>query len=360
MMDKDLLRRFIPFDGMQDEYLSEALEHLKIEQLSKGHMLFKRGRALSSRFFLVEGRVDLIDSQFQNKSIKGGSSEAMEMLNAEDPTLYSCIVKDDIAQVFSIESAILNRLTAWSENAESAFEAEMMARNSTPFDPVTTGQFDVITVDDEDSADDWMSALLKSPLFERVPLTHVQDLFSRFEELDAVAGERIIKEGERGDYFYVVAKGSVRITNRLDSVDITLSPGQHFGEEALLGSTLRNATATMLEDGQLKRLNSDDFKSLLTEPVLQYIDADALASLDKAHKIIDVKMPLEYRVSHVKGSINLPLARLRGTIPELARSKTYVVSDDAGNRSRIAAHLLCQAGFDTYILRGDVNSASQI
>ena len=38
------------------------------------------------------------------------------------------------------------------------------------------------------------------------------------------------------------------------------------------------------------------------------------------------------------------------TMPELARTNAYVVAGDAGSRARIAAHLLCQWGFDAYIL----------
>ena len=67
-------------------------------------------------------------------------------------------------------------------------------------------------------------------------------------------------------------------------------------------------------------------------------------------KLLDGKMPMEYRAHHVKGSINLPLARLRATIPELAKTTSYVIASDAGSRAKIAAHLLCQAGFDAYIL----------
>ncbi len=349
-MEIDVLKSFTPFDGLQEEYLLEALEHIKVETYSKGQMLFKRGRAVASRFFLLEGQVDLIDSQYHAQSIKGGSAAAKSMLNPDSPTRCSCVVKDPSVMIFQIDAETLDRLTAWSESAESAFEAEMSARDGQPFDPSSTGQFDVITVDEESSSD-WMSALLKSPLFERVPLTHVQDLFSRFKDRSVKKGERIIKEGEKGDFFYVIAKGGARITNHSGNVDVVIGPGQHFGEEALLGQTLRNATITMLQDGELKMLEAEDFQSLLTEPVLLYTDTPSLATLDKPYKLIDVKMPLEYRAFHAKGSINLPLARLRATIPELAKTNAYVIAGDAGSRSKIAAHLLCQAGFDAYILQ---------
>ena len=346
-MNKETLKKFVPFDNLQDEYIEEALANIKYEDVPKGHMLFKRGRAIGSRFFLLEGRIDLIDSQYTAKTMKGKTVQSSTMLNPESPTRCSGVVKSASAKIFSIEAETLDRITAWSESAEAAFEAEMSEKQI--FDPSSTGQFDVVDVEEELS-NDWMSALLKSPLFSRVPLTHVQDLFSKFTDQSVKQGDVIIKEGQKGDFFYVLARGRARISNRSGSVDIEVGPGQLFGEEALLGSTLRNATITMLEQGELKRLGADDFKALLTEPVLEYVTSEQLSKLNKPHKVLDVKMPLEYRAYHLEGSINLPLARLRVTIPELAQTTAYVISGDAGSRAKIAAHILCQAGLDAYIM----------
>lgn len=107
----------------------------------------------------------------------------------------------------------------------------------------------------------------------------------------------------------------------------------------------------MTADGILKRLGSEDFIALLKAPVLKYIEDNSLQSFDKPYKLIDVKMPIEYRLNHMPGSINVPLSRLRNTMPELGRSNVYLVPDDAGSRADIAAHLLCQAGFEAMILK---------
>jgi len=60
----------------------------------------------------------------------------------------------------------------------------------------------------------------------------------------------------------------------------------------------------------------------------------------------------------VPGSVNVPLSRLRAAIPKLGDSNNvYVVPDDAGSRADIAAHLLCQAGYDAFILRSPKTAA---
>ena len=59
-----------------------------------------------------------------------------------------------------------------------------------------------------------------------------------------------------------------------------LGVGDTFGEEALIAEAKRNATVTMLTDGVLMRLNKQDFRELMNEPLLQWV------SYDKAREII--------------------------------------------------------------------------
>jgi len=85
--------------------------------------------------------------------------------------------------------------------------------------------------------------------------------------------------------------------------------------------------------------------------VVRYVESKVLDKMDKPYKLLDVKMPMEYRIQHMPGAINIPLSRLRNSLAELGRTNIYVVPDDAGSRADIAAHLLCQAGFDAVILK---------
>ncbi len=51
-----------------------------------------------------------------------------------------------------------------------------------------------------------------------------------------------------------------------------LSVGDTFGEEALIAEAKRNATVTMMTDGVLMRLNKQDFRELMNEPLLQWVE----------------------------------------------------------------------------------------
>lgn len=347
MLTINELKRFVPFNGLDDQYLEEALGHIAEREFEKGQMLFKRGRAVAERFYLMEGQVDLINNAFAVSTVNSESPLAESALNSESPTVNSAVAKSYRVKAFTIDAEALDRITAWSQSAASA------ASNNQD----SGVDFSVEELHEE-VANDWMSSLLQSPLFSRIPLTQVQELFLRFEDIDLEAGTEIVREGEPGDFFYVVASGKVKVTNRTGSLDVTLEPGQYFGEEALLGDTLRNATVKVYESGRLKRLNREDFLALLKAPVIRYIEDRLLEKLGKPYKLLDVKMPIEFRAKHMPGSINIPLSRLRNSMTELAQTNVYVVPDDAGSRADIAAHLLCQAGFEAVVLKHEAEETA--
>ncbi len=339
MMTCEMLGEFVPFNILSPHYLDEAYAALQVQVVPKGKLIFKRGKSLDDAFFLLRGQVDLIDNAFEVSQVHANTERAQVAFNQASPTTTSAIAKTECV-IFTLDKEYLDRLVAWSQAVD-----EPRAESD-----VNVTEFGVEEMETQ-AAGDWMSSLLQSPLFTRIPMAQLQELFSCFESCQVDKDEQVVREGERGQHFYVVAAGTARITNRLGSVDIELGPGQYFGEESLIGNTLRNATVTMTSRGLLKRLNADDFNKLLISPVLRYLEPQKLESLDKPYKLIDVKMPVEFRMQHVPGSINVPLSRLRQTLQEFGHSHVYAVPGDAGSRADIAVHLLCQAGFDAVILK---------
>src|SRR5690606_27478478 len=104
------------------------------------------------------------------------------------------------------------------------------------------------------------------------------------ENLEAEAGSLIVKEGEPGDYFYVLERGRARVVNRAGDHLAELGPGDYFGEEALVGETTRNASVEMISDGSLMRLEKQDFSALLQEPVMKLVRAEDLRQQFKSGK----------------------------------------------------------------------------
>lgn len=329
-LQRDRLRAFTPFDRLSDEYLDKVLEKAEYSEMSRGTLIFKRGRTLESQYYLLAGRVDLIDAQFEKRPLEAGSEDARFPLADHSPTQVSAVAMSDV-ELISLERDFLDLVMAWSQSGDH------------PDSEAGDGEHD------------WMSYLLESPLFTRIPPSHIQQLFVRFEEVEAQEGEWVVREGEPGDYFYVLESGRAKVTNKAGKVLAELGAGSYFGEEALVGDTTRNANVQMLSAGRLMRLEKADFKTLLQEPVIQTIPAaewpERRTQL-KQPEVLDVRLAVERRFGKVEDSRSLPLAQLRDSLEQLDSDKAYVVSDDAGRRSHVAVQLLAQTGLEVYLLEG--------
>jgi MFS family permease len=80
--------------------------------------------------------------------------------------------------------------------------------------------------------------------------------------LSVPAGDVVIRAGERGDRFYIVADGELEIVG--DGLHRTAERGDHFGEIALLRDTPRTATVRAVVDSKLYALERDDFLAAVT------------------------------------------------------------------------------------------------
>lgn len=329
------LQSFAPFDSLSESQFEAIAPHVRLEELPKSSFIIKRGKPLKSISYLVDGQVDLVDASFNSESVTGGTERAKKPLTEQSPSDVSALAKSPV-EIISVEHEAFQILDNWSEGSE------LSATDPAALTPSTN-----------ENGEDWMTSLLDSPLFAQVPPTQLQQLFVRFESVNVREGETVIEEGGEGDYFFVIESGRAKVMTRFDGEVATLGPGSFFGEEALVGETIRNASVIMTTPGVLMRLDKEDFKALLQEPLIRYLDGEELkkrALEGEQHKVVDVRLALEYRMGHVKGSINIPLAALRKRLSDLEQA-SYVITDDAGKRSEVAAHLMCQAGFTAYILK---------
>lgn len=329
----DVLASFTPFDTLNHEYLSKVAEKAELREVSKGTIIFKRGRPFAEKVYLLSGTVDLIDSAFEVQTLNPSSESRRAPLNVSQPTQVSAVAKSAVT-LLAVDSDFLDLVMAWSESGgETEDQAELAS-------------------DGEDG--DWMSSLLQAPLFTRLPPGNIRQLFVRFNTQKVVADEIVIKHGERGEFFYVLESGSAVVLDAAGQILAALRPGNYFGEEALVGDTTRNATVKMLTPGKLKCLKKEDFRELLQQPVQKFVTADQLKSRsgsESAYQLLDVRLPIERRFSSVPDSRNIPLNQLRNSLKDLDSSTTYVVTDDSGRRCDVAVQLLTQAGFDTCILQ---------
>lgn len=77
----------------------------------------------------------------------------------------------------------------------------------------------------------------------------------------------------------------------------------------------------------------------------------------KPLQLIDVREGVELQVSQIAGALNIPLGELAQRLPELDKTKEYLVFCRTGVRSARALAILRDAGFEhSYNLRGGINA----
>lgn len=78
------------------------------------------------------------------------------------------------------------------------------------------------------------------------------------------AGQKVFKEGDRGDRAYLVQDGTVEITKNGVTL-ATLGKGELFGEMALVDDQPRMASATALTDIAVVIIGRDSFREKLAK-----------------------------------------------------------------------------------------------
>jgi CRP-like cAMP-binding protein len=335
-VDSALFVNYIPLNALRTESQQNLARKSSLGEAEAGEYLFKVGDEASEALFLVEGEIQLQDAAGKPLSvIRAGEPASFHRIAHQSPRKVSALCLSTTRYV-AMDAGLLDVMLTWDQS----------------------GSFEVGELNSEAPAEDndWMTKLLQMRVFQSVPPSNLQAMFMRMEEQQASPGQVIVRQGDPGDYFYVIMEGRCMVTRETPNQKpvrlAELDAGSCFGEEALISDSERNATVTMLTRGRLMRLSKQDFRSLLTDPLerkLSFVEARKLVAAGRA-QWLDVRLPSEYQRSHPPGSVNIPLYMLRMRMAQLDRTKAYIAVCDTGRRSSVAVFLLGEKGFDAYTL----------
>jgi CRP-like cAMP-binding protein len=337
----EVLRQFSPLDSLKRENIAALAKKTQVLRLESGKTLFREGDSDRRTFYLVAGTLQLTNKDGALKTLRAGSDEARNPVSPILPRRWTAMAVDRVDYI-AIDTELLDVMITWDQ----------------------TGTYEVSDLNTTQTApapDDWMTTLLQTKAFHRVPPANIQAVFMRMQKVNCSAGDVIIKQGDEGDFFYVITRGRCAVTRETplnkDGIKLAeLTVGDTFGEEALISESRRNATITMLTDGSLMRLGKSDFKTLLNEPMLDWVSyQEARQIVAKGGKWLDVRLPSEFEAFHEPGAVNVPLYFIRLKLGTLDPSVTYVVCCDTGRRSSAGAFILNERGFDTRVLKGGLN-----
>lgn len=335
-----------PFNEMQPHCLTQLQAKAEIIFFEPGAHILRKNHDTGYHHYLIKGNVEVRSSFFERFNFQPEDPRAIYPLEnmagreaqvtAQNPCRVARFALDDIDKATRDAPTPEYALDSAEEQLETAY-----------------------VVEDDTLNADWMSGFLHSPLVNHVSARDIQRLLARIEDREYEAGATVVTAGSYGEYFYVVKSGlAVVKTDPLGPYkgkEFSLMPGSYFGEEALVGNTIRNAEVYMETAGTLGEIHQEAFNELIRDSLVVKTSAAKLASLlrepDEHNVILDVRLYPEYRLGHRDNSKNIPLAALRERLDNMDIAKHYYITPDGGARSELATFLMRQAGFNAVLLQ---------
>ena len=342
------LMRLQPINSLLEDQIVELAAQTQEHALPAGKILFKEGDTDTNLIYLIEGQVEILPANGNPFRIKSGSPESRKPLTEHSPRRGTAIAVTPILYV-RIDSDLVDTMLTWAESASSENEEVIMSGD------------DIITID----TGGLKNKMQHSPNFRKLPAANIDLLLEKMEPIRMNAGEVIIRQGDEGDYFYVIEQGEALVTRMVDddedsedSVEMAhLGEGSTFGEAALISESPRNATVSMQTDGVLLRLNKENFLKLMQDPVQNWISYDdAMDKIKEGAIWIDVRSTSDFNQGHLPGAINIPMNEAHRRSQTLDTDKTYICYCQTGRRSSAAAFILSQYGLEINVLKDGLPS----
>ncbi|MEO1889632.1 MAG: cyclic nucleotide-binding domain-containing protein [Cycloclasticus sp.] len=330
---QDILKNFIPLNTLPSARFTEICNDCPIEECAKGTVLFEQGDDAKEFIYLVSGMISLYAGDMEMETVVTGSEAARFAIAHHIPRKVKAVTKSK-ARIVRIPTYKLD-----VERQEDTSQTYMV-------DEV------------EDQGGDWMTTMLQSPVFQRLPASNLQKIMMQMEEVAFEAGEIVVNQGDEADFYYIIKSGDCELirqpTEGARPVKLAeLHSCEAFGEDALLSGNPRNVTVRMKGKGQMLRLSKANFISLVKEPVLQYVSfEEGQKKVNGGANWLDVRVVESYEEGCIDGSVNIPFFSLRMKVSELKHDQLQVLVCEKGRTSEATAFLLLKFGFNALILKG--------
>jgi len=340
-----VIRQLLPLATLPINNFEELCGRLVVQEAESGQYLFRRGDDNPDLFYLLKGSVNLQIDTLKIETINAGSDSARFALAHQIPRKVNVIANGRIRFL---------RLNADMMKFAQDIPQDVHYEESESF----------MIVDESAENDDWMTTLLRSPIFRVLPPANLQKILMSLQEIRFKAGEIVIAQGEPGDFYYIIKKGQCLVSRKPAPNAKEIRLGQlsdldAFGEDALISGQPRNVTITALSDVSLLRLGKEQFVTLIKQPALKYISyPEAQELIFGGAELIDVREPDEYQKHHLPHSINVPFFSLRMQLKTLNRQHPVIVVCRDGKTSETASFILLRHRFNALVLLGGMDAVS--
>ena len=337
-----IIRKLIPLATLPSVQFNTLCAKIATEEI-QDDFLFKKGDIATQLVYLLKGVITLQASGLVVEVIAANSESARFALAHQIPRKIDAIANGKV-RFLRLNADMINNPPSIADKEDNSY---------------------MVIEETDDDPDDWMTALLRSPIFQHLPPANLQKILMSLEAITFKKGATLLEQGGIGDYYYLIKQGQCLLTrkpspNAKEIKLAQLANGDTFGEDSLLSGAPRNVTITALTDIVLLRLDKQRFISLIKEPSLKFIDYASMQEVLKNGAILlDVRSQDDYEQQHLKGSISAPFFSLRMQLKTLSHQKPVVVVCQNGKVSEAAAFLLLRHKIEAMILKGGIESLTQ-
>ena len=211
--------------------IESLIEHVEVFKYNPGDVVVEQGTLKSEKIYIV-----------LNGGLEGEASFAV----------FNCVGDEELARP-----------------SNQVFKKNLHANDASVVGSIRISAIKSVIGDDFESLvknNKIVQVLTKVPLFKHLSVSRVQAIVPLFKTKSFKKDEVLFKQGEVGDTFYIISKGSARIL--VDTKELrVVSKNDFFGERSILKNEARTATVIAREDLNCWVLSSEDFLTILDEPV---------------------------------------------------------------------------------------------
>jgi CRP-like cAMP-binding protein len=200
------------FVKLDDSTLGQIADVMKLVDYEPNERIIKQGEVGDHFYIIQSGTVVVTQGNKELTRLSAGSYFGELALISNEPR------KATVTSVTALQCYTIDKLT-FTSVLGSLKEAETQS----------TG----------------ISILRKVKLLETLPEKHLMTMSKYLQTIEYSDGENIVRQGDEGDQFYMIASGAVSVFVNHAEV-ARLNTGSYFGEMSLMNDERRNATVTAL------------------------------------------------------------------------------------------------------------------
>lgn len=128
---------------------------------------------------------------------------------------------------------------------------------------------DVVVLDTEDDADKILAQLPEILLFSSLTREEFMSIVDKIQLRRFDVADKIIKEGEPGEAFYIIARGRAKVHKKdpkgRDVELASIGEGEFFGEFAFFSESVRHASVTVTEEMEALEIDRSQLQQVIDQ-----------------------------------------------------------------------------------------------